>query len=317
LVTGSAGFIGARTCAMLLAKGYDVMGIDNVNDYYDISLKKYRIQLLTQQPRFEFCECDIEDVEKLEEIFRTQKFDAVINLAARAGVRYSLENPTIYYTTNALGTLNVLECMRKTGVKKLIIASTSSLYSGQPMPFTEERSTSKPISPYAASKKAAETLVYSYHYQFGFDVTILRYFTVYGPASRPDMLVWSVVEGVLHNKPITIYGKGDQARDFTYIDDIARGTIAALGIKGFEIINLGGGNTPTSILELIHKIEELTGASATLQFKPGHSADMDVTWANIDKAQLLLNWKPEVTLTDGLQETIRWHEEKWKPTSNQ
>lgn len=311
LVTGAAGFIGARVSEMLMQAGDLVVGMDNLNDYYDVSLKRFRVHRLVQNPKFKFIEGDIENALNLNHIFQQNQFDGVINLAARAGVRYSLENPLIYYTTNAIGTLNVLECMRLHRVNKLIIASTSSLYSGQPMPFAEDCSTSKPISPYAASKKAAETLSYTYHYQYGFDVTVLRYFTVYGPASRPDMLIWSLTEGILGNRPISIYGDGRQSRDFTYIDDIAEGTISALNLKGYDIINLGGGNTPTTIKDLILKIEGLLGKSAILEYKPGHSADMDFTQAAIEKAKRLLKWNPSFTLDDGLNATVAWHKDSW------
>jgi UDP-glucuronate 4-epimerase len=308
LVTGAAGFIGAQTSQELLSTGYLVVGVDSLNDYYSVVIKRLRISSLVKNENFTFFEIDIENKKSLDQLFNEHSFDAVINLAARAGVRYSLVNPFIYYSTNVGGTLNLLECMRAHSVKKLVMASTSSLYAGQKMPFTEDLPTSEPISPYAASKKSAETLAYTYHYQFGVDVTILRYFTVYGPASRPDMAIWSIVEGILRDKPITIYGDGKQARDFTYVSDIAHGTVLGLERLGYEIINLGGGNKPTEIIQVIEMIERMVGKKAILSFQPNHSADMENTWADVSKANSLLRWQPKVTLEEGLLKTVEWHQ---------
>ena len=190
LVTGAAGFIASKTADLLLQQGNKVIGIDNLNDYYDVKLKHYRLDKLKQHQKFSFYHIDIEQHNDLEKIFLQYKFDAVINLAARAGVRYSIQNPYVYVNTNEIGTLNLLELMRKNNVKKMVIASSSSLYAGQNMPFTENLPVNTPISPYAASKKAAEMMCYTYHYLYGLDITILRYFTVYGPAGRPDMSIF-------------------------------------------------------------------------------------------------------------------------------
>lgn len=306
LLTGAAGFIGARTAELLLESGNIVIGVDNVNDYYDIRLKQYRLEKLKQYKNFTFHKIDISEYTQLCPLFEENKIDAVINLAARAGVRYSLENPFVYLSTNSLGTLNILELMKETSVKKLVLASTSSLYAGQESPFVETNSVNEPISPYSASKKSAETMAYTYHYQYDIDVSILRYFTVYGPAGRPDMSVLRFIKWIHDEEPIILYGDGTQSRDFTYIDDIAKGTILALKNVGYEIINLGGGNQPHSINHLISKIEGYLGKKAIINHKPFHKADMEVTWADITKAKEILGWIPEVAFDQGIEKTIDW-----------
>ncbi len=304
LVTGSAGFIASRVCEMLLEKGEQVLGLDNMNDYYDIRLKQYRLDKLLKYPNFTFYLADIENLEELKPIFSAHNFRAVYNLAARAGVRYSMENPWVYLRTNTEGTLNLLELMKDFGVKKFILASTSSLYAGLPMPFKEDLPVNTPISPYAASKKAAEAFAYTYHKQYGIDVSVLRYFTVFGPGGRPDMAPYRFAKWILEGTPITLYGDGTQARDFTYIDDIARGTILAEKPLGYEIINLGGGQVPDTINQFIAWIEELTCKIATINYLPSHSADMQETMADIAKAKSMLGWEPEVNTFDGLMELI-------------
>ncbi len=247
LVTGAAGFIGHRACEFLVQEDWHVVAIDNMNDYYDIRLKNFRAENLRRHENIEFHELDIENLQALQGLFEKYHFDAVINLAARAGVSYSMENPHVYMSTNAQGTLNILEMMRKYEIKKMVLASTSSLYAGQPMPFREDLPVNTPISPYAASKKAAEVMSYTYHYLFGMDVSVVRYFTVYGPAGRPDMSIFRFIKWIDEGTPIELFGDGTQARDFTYVDDIAKGTIKALKPVGYEIINLGGGKNPISI----------------------------------------------------------------------
>lgn len=307
LVTGSSGFIGSKTSQFLLEEGNTVVGIDNMNDYYDVRLKQNRLKSLAPFNNFQFHNLDIENISGLEKIFSNQKFDAIINLAARAGVRYSLENPHVYMTTNANGTLNLLEMMRKHKINKMVLASTSSLYANQTMPFSETLPVNTPISPYAASKKAAEALVYSYHYLFNFDVTILRYFTVYGPAGRPDMSIFRFIKWIDEGTPIELFGDGTQARDFTFVDDIAKGTIKALKNPGYEIINLGGGKNPVTLNYMISIIEEYLGKKAIIKNKPFHKADMKETWADISKASLLLNWKPEISFEEGIKRSVDWH----------
>ncbi len=307
LLTGAAGFIGSYVAKRLLEKGYRVIGVDNLNDYYDPRLKKFRLKQLSENPNFTFYRVDIENREALRVIFQDTKPDGVINLAARAGVRYSLVNPFVYETTNSLGTLNLLELMREFGLKKFVLASTSSLYAGQPMPFKEDLPVNTPISPYAASKKAAEVMSYTYHYLYGFDVTVVRYFTVYGPAGRPDMCIFRFIKWIDEGTPITVYGDGTQSRDFTFVEDIAEGTVGAYETEtGYEIINLGG-NHPHQLKEVIELIEKYLGKKAEIIYKPFHKADLKATWADITKAKKLLGWEPKVPLEEGLKRTVDWH----------
>ena len=333
LVTGAAGFIASKVCEMLLAEGHTVVGVDNLNDYYDVRLKDWRLgrllgaqsQELEADPkqskyahnsplaalnhgRFAFHHLDIENLPGLEAVFQAHKFDAVFNLAARAGVRYSIEHPHLYLSTNTLGTLNLLECQRKYGVKKQVLASSSSLYSGCPMPFNEDQPVNNPLSPYAATKKAAELLAASYHKLHGLDLSVLRYFTVFGPAGRPDMAPFRFIKWIAEGTPITLYGDGTQARDFTYIDDIARGTILAVQPLGYEIINLGGGRNPLSLQAVIVLIEKALGKKARISGEPGHAADIKETWADITKAKRLLDWEPRVTPEQGFRLTVDWHQ---------
>lgn len=307
LVTGVAGFIGSRVAGMLLERGDDVVGIDNINDYYDRALKKFRLLELQRWPNFRFHRLDVEDFPGVRSLFGRYRFRAVYNLAARAGVRASIEDPWVYLRTNAEGTLNILEGMRRGGVPKLVLASTSSLYAGHETPFREDMPVDTPLSPYAASKKAAETMAYAFHRQHGIDVTVLRYFTVFGPAGRPDMAPFRFIEGVLRGKPLTIHGTGLQTRDFTYVDDIARGTILAERPLGFEVVNLGGGNEPVPLLEFVRWIEESAGRSARLEYQPSHPADMDATRADIGKAAEMLGWRPEVAPREGVRRSVEWH----------
>lgn len=307
LVTGCAGFIGWKTSEKLLNQGYTVIGIDNMNDYYDPKLKNYRLSLLEKNNRFKFFPVDIENIQALEVIFRLYKFDAVLNLAARAGVRYSMINPHVYLSTNASGTLNLLELMKKYGVGKMVLASTSSLYAGQPMPFKEDLAVNTPISPYAASKKAAEVMAYTYHYLFGIDVSVVRYFTVYGPAGRPDMSIFRFIKWIDEGKPIILYGDGSQARDFTYVDDIADGTILAMKNVGYEIINLGGGKNPISLKTVIETIQKYLNKEAVIEYRPFHKADLKETWADITKAEKILGWKPKISFEEGIKRTIDWY----------
>lgn len=309
LLTGCAGFIGARVGEMLLARGDRVVGVDSLNDYYDVRLKRHRLERLTKAPEFEFRKIDIEDRAALENLFIEHRFDAVINLAARAGVRASIDSPRVYLTTNALGALNLLELMSAHAVPRFVMASTSSLYAGAKMPFVETTDVTHPISPYAATKLAAEALAQTWHHLHGLHVAILRYFTVYGPAGRPDMSPFRFIEWIRRGEPIRLFGDGSQTRDFTYIDDIARGTIDALDIEGCEIFNLGGGNEPLSIRGMISIIEEALGAKARIEHFPQSKADMQDTSANISKALALLRWQPEVAPQDGLRRAVAWHQE--------
>jgi len=307
LLTGAAGFIGYRTAIELLERGYSVIGVDNLNSYYDVRLKEYRLSRLERYEKFRFYRVDIENLEALTVIFEDNEVEGVINLAARAGVRYSLIDPFVYVRTNTLGTTNLLEIMRKRGIEKFVLASTSSLYAGQPMPFKESLPVNTPISPYAASKKGAEVISYTYHYLYGIDVTVVRYFTVYGPAGRPDMSIFRFIKWIDEGKPVEIFGDGSQSRDFTYVDDIARGTVKAFETRtGYEIINLGG-NRPYELNRVVELIENYLGKRAEKVYKPFHRADLKATWADITKAEKLLGWKPEISLEEGLRRTVEWH----------
>ena len=306
LVTGAAGFIGSRTCEKLFGYGYNVIGIDNINDYYDVRLKEHRLKQFAEKS-VEFLKIDIENYLDLKKLFEDKKFDAVINLAARAGVRASIENPDIYFSTNVQGTLNLLKLCMEHKINKFVLASTSSLYSGEPTPFSEKYPVNEPISPYAASKKAAEAISYTYHYLYNIDVTVVRYFTVYGPAGRPDMSPLRFIHSIAEGKPLKLYGDGNQSRDFTYIDDIAEGTIKALSPMGYEIINLGGGKKPITINNFIKTIEEKTGRKAIIEYLPFNKADMKETMADISKAFNLLGWQPVTEIDEGVGKTVDWY----------
>jgi nucleoside-diphosphate-sugar epimerase len=307
LVTGAAGFIAAKVSEMLLDQGHTVTGVDNMNDAYDVRMKEYRLKLLQAMPGFSFHKLDISERSILDH-FKSDKFEAVINLAARAGVRASTENPWIYVDTNVTGCLNMLELCRQNDIKKYIFASTSSIYGANPpYPTPEEADSSHPLQPYAASKKGAEALAHSYHYLYDLDVTIVRYFTVYGPAGRPDLALFRFTQWISEGRPVQVYGSGEQSRGFTYLDDIARGTIAALIPLGFEIINLGGHEVIT-INELITLLETSIGKKATIEHYPPVQADMFSNWADVSKAGRLLGWEPQVSLQEGVKRLVDWYD---------
>jgi nucleoside-diphosphate-sugar epimerase len=308
LVTGCAGFIGSTVVDLLHGQGHSVVGIDNVNDAYDVRLKEWRLQRLEQLPNLSFLKLDITDRTGLEALFQEHKFDAVINLAARAGVRQSIENPWVYVSTNIEGNLNLLDLCRAHGVLKYILASTSSLYGGAERPFSELSATDRPLSPYAASKKGAEAMCHAYHHLHGIDVSILRFFTVYGPAGRPDMSIFRFVKWVREDEPLWLSGDGTQERDFTYVGDVARGVAAALKPLGFEIINLGG-NQPYSLRSVISMVENYTGHEALIEHYPFHPADVMATWADVTKARELLEWQTQVSMEEGLKSSVAWYEE--------
>ena len=308
LVTGTAGFIASKVVELLLAEGHTVAGLDNLNDAYDVRLKQWRLERLTGQRGFSFHRVDISDRALLEKWWSSaSRFDAVLNLAAHAGVRYSVEDPWVYISTNITGTVNLLELCWRNDVEKFVLASTSSLYGTRnSVPYREDANTDRPLSPYAASKKAAEDFCCSCHLQHGLDVTVLRYFTVYGPAGRPDMSLFRFIQWIAEERPVRVYGDGTQSRDFTYVDDIARGTLAAIKPLGYKIINLGS-DRPVSIMDSIRLIERLLGRTAQIEYHPTHPADVKTTWADIDVARRHLNWEPKVVLQEGAERCVRWY----------
>lgn len=310
LLTGCAGFIGSKVGELLLRQGHEVVGVDDLNNAYDVRLKEWRLHQLQERPTFQFHRLDVADQAALSQFFTSAgPFDVVINLAARAGVRQSLEDPWVYYETNVTGTLNLLELCKDNKIKKFVAASSSSVYgipSESGRPFCEDQPTDHPLSPYAASKKATEGLCYAYHHLYGLDVTLLRYFTVYGPAGRPDMSIFRFIKWIAEGEPLVLYGDGTQKRDFTYIDDIARGTILALKPTGYQIFNLGN-DRPVTIMRLISIIEQLLGKKAQIDHQPAHPADVPATWASIDKAKELLGWQPKIRLEQGVKLAVDWY----------
>jgi UDP-glucuronate 4-epimerase len=310
LVTGAAGFIARRVIEKLTDEGHQVVGIDNVNDAYDVRLKQWRLKKLSRISEFTFIKDDICRPGVFDELSSKHSgFNAVIHLAARAGVRQAVEMPEIYVETNVRGTLNVLEWCRKFGVPKMVLASTSSIYGANPpLPTPETADSSHPLQIYAASKKAAETMVYTYHHLFGLDATVVRFFTVYGPAGRPDMVMFRFAKWVAEGTPVQVTGDGSQMRGFTNLEDIANGVILALKPLGYEIINLGGHETIT-ISELLTKIEQLIGKKAKIEYISRHPADVEANWADVSKAKEMLGWQPTVNLDEGIAGLVDWYME--------
>lgn len=316
LVTGCAGFIASGVCRRLLEAGHEVVGIDTLNDAYDPRLKHWRLKRLEGRDRFTFAPIDITDRAALATLFagtRQPPFAGVLNLAARAGVRQSVANPWVYQSTNVEGTLNLLDLCQKHGVRRFVLASTSSLYGGHnAVPFREDADVTRPLSPYSASKLAAEALAYTYHHLFKIHVTSLRFFTVYGPAGRPDMSLFRFVRCIAEGDPIVVFGDGSQERDFTYVDDIARGVCAALALDGHHTINLGS-DRPHKLMAMIELIARLVGREPKIEYRPSHPADVPATWADITRAREILNWTPETSFEEGIQAAVEWYraERSW------
>jgi nucleoside-diphosphate-sugar epimerase len=308
LLTGCAGFIGSNVADLLLREGRQVVGVDNLNNASDPELKTWRLARLQRYPGFSFHRVDISARDLLMPLFVAAAPSAVINLAARAGVRQSVNDPWACYETNVLGTLNLLELCRTHGVSKFVLASSSSVYGEVEGPFRESGPSGRPLSPYAASKEAAEVLCGSYHALHRLDVSVLRYFTVYGPAGRPDMSIFRFVRSIVEGEPLTIYGDGQQERDFTYVEDIASGTVRALRPLGYEVINLGS-DRPVRVLDVVRMLEHLLERRAVLRHELAHPADVRATWAEIFKARDFLSWEPATSLEHGLQRTASWYQE--------
>jgi UDP-glucuronate 4-epimerase len=314
LITGAAGFIASRVTELLIARGDTVYGVDNMNDAYDVRMKEYRLRLLQNLPGFAFQKMDISDRGQAEALGqRVGRVDAVINLAARAGVRSSELDPWLYVDTNVTGTLNMLELCRQQGVPKFLLASSSSVYNPHaPMPYREDADTEHPLQPYAATKKAAEQLCHVYHFLHGVDVSVVRYFTVYGPAGRPESIMFRCTQWIAEGRPVRINGDGTQTRGFTYIDDIARGTILALQPLGFEIFNLGG-HEVISLRELIALLEGCLGKQALIEHYPMHKADVMGNLADVSHARAVLGWEPLIPLKEGINHLVEWYraEREW------
>ncbi|MCX6037884.1 MAG: NAD-dependent epimerase/dehydratase family protein [Chloroflexi bacterium] len=304
LITGVAGFIGSRLTEMLIEQGHIVTGVDNMNHAYDVRMKEYRLRKFQSLKGFNFQKLDISDRAAVETL---PAFDAIINLAARAGVRDSIEDPWAFMETNLTGTLNLLELARRKGIQKFVQASTAGIYGANPpLPTPETAESDHPLQPYAASKKSAEVLCHTYHFMHGLDVTVFRYFTVYGPAGRPDMVMFRFAKWISEGQPVHLYGTGEQSRGFTYLDDIVHGTILGLQPMGYEIINLGGHETIT-INQMIAMLEELTGKKAHIQNHPAHRADILANSADISKAKRLLGWEPQMDLVEGMKHLVDWY----------
>jgi len=314
LVTGAAGFIAARVCEMLLEQGDEVIGVDNLCTAYDVRLKHYRLNRLLPHKNFTFHGMDISDRRGVDALVSAcTPLDGIINLAARAGVRASVVDPWVFVETNVTGTLNLLEAARRHEVSKFILASTSSIYGeNAPLPTPEDAPSDRPLQPYSASKKGAEALCHAYHFLYGLDVTIFRYFTVYGPAGRPDMVMFRFTQWIAEGRPVHLNGDGEQSRGFTYVDDIARGTILGLKPMGYEIINLGGHEVIT-INQMIARLEQYIGRKAQVVRHPAHPADMLANQADVRKARALLGWEPQVGLDEGMRRLVDWYmaERSW------
>ncbi|MDY6866390.1 MAG: GDP-mannose 4,6-dehydratase [Chloroflexota bacterium] len=309
LLTGAAGFIGSRVAEFLLEDGHIVYGVDNMNHAYDIRLKEYRLGKLEGRKNFHFRKWDISEKLIIDDLkdWLPDRVAGVINLAAWAGTRRSLKDPWIYIDTNIAGTLNMLELCRQADINKTVLASTSSVYGhvSEP-PYTEEDDTDHPLQPYAATKKGAEAMAHAYHHLYDIDTTVLRYFTVYGPAGRPQMVMFRFCKWIAEEQPVVVNGNGEQTRGFTYLDDIARGTILALRPLGFEIVNLGGHEVIT-INKMIGMLESRIGKRAMVTNHAFHPADVHANHADISKAQAVLGWEPKINLEEGITRLVDWY----------
>jgi UDP-glucuronate 4-epimerase len=307
LVTGGAGFIGSHLIDRLLKMGHHVVCIDNFDPYYSESIKRKNIESVLTNENFSLVPCDIRHKGDVEKCFASHKFDLVIHLAAKAGVRPSIEDPEGYFDVNVIGTLMLLEAMWKFGIKKLLFASSSSVYGNNPkVPFAETDNVDFPISPYAATKKACELLCHTYHHLYDFDVFCLRFFTVYGPRQRPDLAIHKFTDHILRNLPIDVYGDGTSARDYTYIDDIVDGIVKSIGsLKGYEIINLGESKT-ISLNKMVTTLENFLEKTAIRNQVPMQPGDVNVTNADISKAKSFLGYAPSTEFEEGIRKFIKW-----------
>ena len=314
MVTGAAGFIGAALSLELAKRGYQIYGIDNLNDYYDVKLKKDRLSRLEEVINFQFKKLDISEKEQLSSTFEKFKPEIVINLAAQAGVRFSIQNPDSYTKSNLVGFANILECCRHFCVEHLIFASSSSVYGkNKKIPFSEDDNVDRPVSYYAATKKSNELMAAAYSELYKLRITGLRFFTVYGPWGRPDMAPWLFTQAILSGKPIKVFNYGKMRRDFTYIDDIVNGVIGLVDLEGagqelFNIYNIGN-NEPEELGYFIEIIEKECGVKAIKEYLPMQMGDVPVTYADISKLNELTGFKPQISLEEGLKRFISWFKE--------
>jgi UDP-glucuronate 4-epimerase len=306
LVTGGAGFIGHHLVLRLLQNGHTVSVLDSVNDYYDPTIKEARLKRFPNTVKV--YRVDLADARAVAEVFDAEQFDAVCHLAAQAGVRYSLEHPDVYVRSNYVGTFTILDNMKRLGIKKLIFASTSSVYgTSEDMPFVENDLAPMPMSIYAATKRGCEHLIASYSHLYGINATCLRFFTVYGPWGRPDMALFIFTDKILKSEPITVFNNGEMRRDFTYVDDIVDGFVKALEhVNGYHIYNLGAGE-PVLLMDFIKTIETTLGRTAEIDFQPLQPGDVPATAANISAAQKELGYSPHTNVSDGVPKFIEWY----------
>ena len=313
LVTGGAGFIGSHVTKALMDRKDEVIIVDNFNAYYDPQLKEDRINKFLKGYSPKLYRASINNIDELRKVFAENKIDKICHLAAQAGVRYSLENPSAYIQSNIVGTHNLLELAKEFGVKDFVFASSSSVYGGNTkVPFAEKDPVEQPISLYAATKRSNELEVYTYHHLFGLNAIGLRFFTVYGPWGRPDMALFKFIKAIIAEHAIDVYNNGKMQRDFTYVDDIVAGVLAAIdNCKDYEIINLGN-NKPVDLEYFIKLIEESIGKEAIKNYLPLQPGDVVATYADIKKAHKILNWKPKMEIEQGIKECIHWYKDYYK-----
>jgi UDP-glucuronate 4-epimerase len=311
LVTGGAGFIGSHLTRRLLARGDRVTVLDDFNDFYDPARKRDNVAPLLPRPDYRLVEGDIRDEPLVDRTFAEGRFDGVVHLAARAGVRPSLSEPVLYEDVNCIGTLRLLEAARRHGPKIFLFGSSSSVYGiNRKVPFAEDDEVNQPISPYATTKRAGELLCYNYHHLYGFQTACLRFFTVYGPAQRPEMAIHKFTDLIWNGKTVPMYGDGGSRRDYTYVDDIVDGLVATLDLApGFEILNLGGADT-TSLADLVRWIGEELAIEPRIEYLPSQPGDVPITYADVGKAARLLGYSPKVPIREGLRRFVAWYLER-------
>ena len=308
LVTGGAGFIGSQLCESLIKRGDDIICIDNFNDFYDPQIKRNNIKNLVKQKKIILYEADISNYDSMEKIFSSHSFDAIVHLAARAGVRPSIKHPLLYEKVNVNGTMNLLELSKINNVKKFVFASSSSVYgNNKKVPFCEDDNVDNPVSPYAASKKAGELIAYTYYHLYQISVSVIRFFTVYGPRQRPDMAIHKFTRLIDKGEKIPVFGDGSTKRDYTFISDIIDGVISSIArCDGYEIYNLGDSKT-VNLLEMIQTIEKYLGKSAKFEYMPSQPGDVDITYADISKAGEKLDYSPKVYFDEGIKNFVDWY----------